>query len=74
MQSWSLKSFIEEYSIGAVTQVWRVSRQAVFNARTSGRDIRIVKVDGHYEVRESKILKKVPCDSVQFIKLVNQGE
>lgn len=71
MQSWSLESFIKEYSVGAAANIWGVSRQAVFNATKSHRDLRIIKTDGNYEVHESKILSTKPCSDIKFIKLVD---
>jgi len=59
MQSWSLEKFVNEFSEMEAARVWNVSQQAVNMARKGGRDIRIVLIDGFYEIRESKILRRI---------------
>ena len=69
MQSWSLGKFVDEYNIATVLSIWRrggvpVSRQAVEGAIKSDRAIRVVLLDGFYEIRESKVLSKTPINKV----------
>ena len=58
MQSWSLKKFVDEFGCIKASKVWGVSHQAVLSAIGNEREIRIVLVDGDYEVHESKRLDK----------------
>ena len=59
MRSWSLKKFVEEFSIKDAVEVWGVKRQAVDKALAKKRDIQIIYLDGYWEVHESKLLSKV---------------
>jgi hypothetical protein len=70
MQSWSLESFIEQYSVTSASDVWGISRQAIKQARNEKREIRIVKAGKYYEVRESKLLK---TKLVEEVKLISTG-
>lgn len=69
MQSWNLDSFIEIYGIHTLVAMWGVSRQTVHACRGGKRDIRIIKVDGFYEIIESKLLKKIPSDEMDLVPL-----
>ena len=66
MQSWSLKKFVDEYGCKATGELWGVSHQAVSLAVRTGRDIQIIRVNGYYEVVESKILMRVRESNVQL--------
>jgi hypothetical protein len=66
MQSWSLHKFVNEYGAAGAAAVWGKSRQAVEKAVINRRDIQIIKVNGLYEVRESKLLNAIEIDKVQL--------
>jgi len=68
MQSWSLGSFIEEYGVSCVTKIWGVSRQTVYMAKPKQRVIKVVMVDGNYEIWETRLLNKAPCDQINLGK------
>lgn len=59
MQSWNLNKFIAQYGISRTATIWDVSRQAVEKAVQNNRDIQIILIGDVYEVRESKILKRI---------------
>lgn len=63
MQSWSLKKFIDEHGIDSLRTIWGVSRQAIDQALTNKRSIRITLIDGVYEVMESKVLQRTRVKS-----------
>ena len=44
--------------------MWDVSHQAVSKAIYKERQIKIIKIDGFYEVHESKQLNKIAIDEV----------
>ena len=56
MESWSLERFVNLNGLVEAGNVWGVSHQAVSAALKSGRTIKIVQVDGIYEVWETKKL------------------
>ena len=58
ISSMSLKRYVEDYGIQRAVDIWGVTQQAVDKAYKSGRDIRIVELDGFVEVRESKVLSR----------------
>jgi len=58
MQSWSLRKFVDEYGCIKASTIWGVSHQAVLSAMNSKREIKVILVDGLYEVHESKRLDK----------------
>ena len=71
MQSWSLKKFVDQHSVAAVKSIWRrgdvpVSRQAVEQAVDSDREIKVVLIEGFYEIHESKLLSKTPINKVSI--------
>lgn len=64
MQSWNLTTFVDKHGLEATGRVWGVSHQAVSKAIYNERQIQIVKIEGFYEVHESKLLNKVAIDEV----------
>ena len=68
MKSWNLKRFTDEYGAVYAGNVWGVSHQAVYAAILKRRDIQIILLDGVYEVRESKVLKKINKWEVELCK------
>ena len=71
MQSWSLERFVEEHGAAAAASVWQrssepVSRQTVEQAIAKNREIRIVLIEGFYEVHEAKLLSRIPATRFYF--------
>ena len=59
MQSWSLQKFVDEYGVTAAAAIWQKSRQTVEQALNAERDIKVVCIDGFYEVHEFKLLGRI---------------
>jgi hypothetical protein len=69
MQSWSLDKFVREYGAQTAATIGKRSRQAVEQAIETGRDIKIVKVDGFYEMHEFKLLAKTRVDRIHLARV-----
>ena len=71
MRSWSLDKFVEEHGAAAAASVWQrsdqpVSRQTVEQAIAADRQIKIVLIEGFYEVHEAKLLSRIPATRFYF--------
>ena len=66
MKSWSLESFVDSHSAADAAIVWGKSRQTVEQAIAANRQIKIVLIDGYYEVHEAKLLSRIPATRFYF--------
>ena len=66
MQSWSLEKFVAEYDVRRAATIMKISRQAVEQAINTGREIKIVHIDGCYEAHEFKMLSRIPESKISL--------
>ena len=66
MKSWSLENFVDSHGVNAAAAIWQRSRQTVEQALLAEREIKIVLIEGYYEVHEFKMLNKVSATRFYF--------
>lgn len=66
MQSWKLKDFVKKYGPVTAGRIWGKSHQAVGSALDSRREIKIVLVNGYFEVHEFKLLGRSKASNINL--------
>lgn len=61
-------NLIAEYGVYAAATIGKRSRQAIEQALEANRDIKIVYVDGFYEMHEFKLLSRISSRNINLSK------